>query len=91
MMVGMFVCLCLASQKSSEREFFVPARTDFGVLKSCYKLPLTYNTQIRVCPVLFLLPPKSQGHVSILTVLDGQQLLIKELISDIGMYWIVLE
>jgi len=30
-MVGMFVCLCLASQKPSEREFFVPARTDLGV------------------------------------------------------------
>jgi hypothetical protein len=24
-MVGMFVCLCLASKKPSEREFFVPA------------------------------------------------------------------
>jgi len=30
-MVEMFVCLCLASQKPSEREFFVPARTDLGV------------------------------------------------------------
>jgi len=30
-MVGMFVCLCLASQKPSQREFFVPARTDLGV------------------------------------------------------------
>jgi hypothetical protein len=30
-MVGMFVCLCLACQKPSEREFFVPARTDLGV------------------------------------------------------------
>jgi hypothetical protein len=30
-MVGMFVCLCLASQKSSERDFFLPARTDLGV------------------------------------------------------------
>jgi hypothetical protein len=27
-MVGMFVCLCLASQKPSKREFFVPTRTD---------------------------------------------------------------
>jgi len=26
-MVGMFVFLCLASQKPSDREFFVPART----------------------------------------------------------------
>jgi len=30
-MVGIFVFLWLASQKSSEREFFVPAGTDLGV------------------------------------------------------------
>jgi len=30
-MVGMFVCLCLASQKPSEREFFAPAGTDLSV------------------------------------------------------------
>ncbi len=30
-MVGMFVCLCLASQKPSEQEFFIPARMDLGV------------------------------------------------------------
>jgi hypothetical protein len=30
-LVGMFVCLCLASQKPSKREFFVPARTDLGI------------------------------------------------------------
>ena len=30
-MVGVFVCLCLASQKLSKWEFFVPARTDLGV------------------------------------------------------------
>ena len=30
-MVGMFVCLCLASQKPSEREFFLPAGTHLGV------------------------------------------------------------
>jgi hypothetical protein len=29
-MVGMFVCLWFASQKPSEREFFIPARTDLG-------------------------------------------------------------
>jgi hypothetical protein len=27
--VGMFVCLCVASLKPSEREFFVPTRMDF--------------------------------------------------------------
>jgi hypothetical protein len=30
-MVGMFVCLCLASKKPSKQEFFVPARTDVAV------------------------------------------------------------
>ncbi len=30
-MVGMVVSLCLASKKSSEREFFVPAGTHLGV------------------------------------------------------------
>ena len=30
-MVGMFVSLCLASKKSSEREFFVPAGMHLGV------------------------------------------------------------
>jgi hypothetical protein len=41
-MVEMFVCLCLASQKSSEREFFVPARTDLGV-KYFYSLSVNYK------------------------------------------------
>jgi len=31
-MVGMFVYLCLASKKPSEREFFIPAGTDLGVM-----------------------------------------------------------
>ena len=30
-MVVVFVCLCLASKKPSEQEFFVPAGTDLGV------------------------------------------------------------
>ena len=30
-MVGMFVCLCLANKKPSEQEFFVPTRTDLDV------------------------------------------------------------
>jgi hypothetical protein len=29
-MVGMFMCLCLASKKPSEWEFFVPAGTDLA-------------------------------------------------------------
>jgi hypothetical protein len=31
-MVGMFVCLCLASQNPFEREFIVPPCTDLGVM-----------------------------------------------------------
>ena len=44
-MVGMFVCLCLASKKPSEREFFVPARTDLGVklLKRCFENRVSFS------------------------------------------------
>jgi len=28
--VGMFVCLCIASQNPFDQEFFIPTRTDFG-------------------------------------------------------------
>ena len=46
-MVGMFVSLCLASQKPSEREFFVPAGTDLGVkLLSCLTVPPMLNTSM---------------------------------------------
>ena len=31
-MVGMFLALCLASKKPSEREFFIPAGTDLAVM-----------------------------------------------------------
>jgi len=43
-MVGMFVFLCLASQKPSEQEFFGPARTDLGVrlLKSKLSYIIVY-------------------------------------------------
>jgi hypothetical protein len=34
-MVRMIVCLCLASEKPSKREFFVPARTTCDVLFRC--------------------------------------------------------
>ena len=37
-MVGMFVSLCLACKKSSEREFFVPAGKHLGV-----KLSIEFN------------------------------------------------
>ncbi len=47
-MVGMFVFLCLISQKPSEREFFVPARTDLGVklLKANIK---NYQIGVELC------------------------------------------
>ena len=44
-MVGMFVSLCLASQKPSEREFFVPAGTELGV-KLLTQAPLTVFFEI---------------------------------------------
>ena len=47
-MVGMFVFLCLASQKPYKREFFVPARTDLGVklLKANIK---NYQIGVELC------------------------------------------
>ena len=64
-MVEMFVCLCLASQKTSEREIFVPARTNLGVkhkvvpdtFSGCYK-------QRIVAPDLF--PLKSSEKIPVL-------------------------
>jgi hypothetical protein len=47
-MVGMFVFLCLASQKPSKREFFVPARTDLGV-KLLTVLP---NMLVKLDPIV---------------------------------------
>jgi hypothetical protein len=38
-MVGMFVCLYLASKKPSKREFFVPARTDLAVKLLIVRFP----------------------------------------------------
>ena len=35
-MVGMFVCLWLASQKPSEQEFFVPTKMDLGEQLNSY-------------------------------------------------------
>ena len=42
-MVGMCVSLCLASQKSSEREFFVSTRMNLGV-KLLTGIPLLEHT-----------------------------------------------
>ena len=51
-MVEMFVCLCLASKKPSEREFFVPAGTDLGVkllrgVTSCFCVRKTSTAKFR--------------------------------------------
>jgi hypothetical protein len=51
-MVGMFVCLCLASQNPFEWEFFVPARTDLGV-NSLTLISVRTGTK-NSCPVGFL-------------------------------------
>jgi len=46
-MVGMFVFLCLASQKPSEREFFIPARMDLGVKLLIYlSTPQRHNSYV---------------------------------------------
>ena len=42
-MVGKFVCLCLASQKPSKREFFLPARMDLGVKLLIFRCPPTFK------------------------------------------------
>jgi hypothetical protein len=46
-MVGMFVCLCLASQKPSERDLFVPARMDLDV-----KLLTGIRLWVHICAYL---------------------------------------
>jgi hypothetical protein len=51
-MVGMIVCLCLASKKPSEREFFVPARTDLGVKQWSIDRNLNLNKYIYNCNFL---------------------------------------
>jgi hypothetical protein len=48
-MVGMFVSLCLASKKPSEREFFAPAGTDLGVKL----LGDDYATQMNLYDLVF--------------------------------------
>ena len=48
-MVVMFVSLCLASQKSSDREFFISAVTDLGVkllMYSYQKMFATGNVEV---------------------------------------------
>ena len=46
-MVGMCVCLCLATQKPSKQEFFIPARTDLGVKLFNISFSFTQRTRIR--------------------------------------------
>ena len=51
-MVGMFVSLCLASQKPSGWEFFVPAGTDLGVTPSVWEKSCEYAVQTCVGKIL---------------------------------------
>ena len=55
-MVGMFVCLCLASQQPSKQEIFVPPRTGLGV-----KLLTTPTKYGYVLPLLLLGGNMSSG------------------------------
>ena len=63
-MVGMFVCLCLASQKPSEREFFLPAGTHLGVklLRKNCSLFTYFFFKIRAGGTAQLFDPNSE-HV----------------------------
>jgi len=51
-MVRMFVSLCLASQKPSGWEFFVPAGTDLGVTPSVWEKSCEYAVQTCVGKIL---------------------------------------
>ena len=62
-MVGMFVCLCLASKKPSKQEFFVPAVTDLGV-----KLLMRSATMLLIY-IRFGLPAIFEAIIAVL----GQQ------------------
>ncbi len=48
---GELVCLCFASQKPSEREFFVRAQTDLGVKLLISYFPKEYFSYIIVCRI----------------------------------------
>jgi len=50
-MVGMFVCLCFASKKSSEREFFIPAGTHLAVklLKASRGISYIFGLHVVCC------------------------------------------
>ncbi len=53
-MVGMFVCLCLANQKPSEREFFVHARTDIDFKRWMKSSEMTSCTSCWWCRINFM-------------------------------------
>ncbi len=61
-MVGMFVCLCFASQKPFEQEFFAPAKMDLAV-----KLlhPSLYGKCHQLYPLVWA-EPKTDATSSIL-------------------------
>ena len=54
-MVGMFVCVCLATKKPSKQEFFVPTGTDFGVKLLTFRLNGSFGCVLsaqKVCIIL---------------------------------------
>jgi hypothetical protein len=61
-MVGMFVCLCLASKKPSEREFFVPAGTDLGVKLLTSMANTSIVWYLRICESAFRRPTKHKKN-----------------------------
>ena len=70
-MVGMFVCLCLASKKPSEREIFVSARTELAIKllkqypRSTLKIPPHHDNDNATIPPIPNLPS--------LLAIDGQR------------------
>jgi len=71
-MVGMFVCLCLASQKPSEWEFFVPARTNLGVKLLMLCMTLTFVCQGHGFVKIVMLTATSKKWVQIIILFKAQ-------------------
>jgi hypothetical protein len=84
-MVGMFVCLCLASKKPSEREYFVPARMDLGVKVKLLKY-VNYPDFCKNCFFLkniILIPHRFTIFTYLLTKSVGPGPFSAELIEEI--------
>ena len=71
-MVGMFVCLCFASQKPSEQELFIPAETVLLIVKlkaRCVSSILFWRYGSRFCQELTSQPGASLGERNAIFVL----------------------